>query len=285
MHVQILWQVMEALRDANQLEDALSRCLELFCRGTESPKGTIWMLDDQSNRTIALMSSGTKDATGESAELLVRDSGLDEKKAAVKGEFQNYVGRIAVTSPAGYRSIFEEDPVYNCYYVKAGNAGIDKTESDILAVNGDVSFEASSEFASKFETVSFLYNIIVYVTTGIAIIMSFMILTNLANIFLNRKKTELTVMRINGFSIKQTKGYLSRETIVTTAIGIVLGVLAGAAADPFIIRAMEQPDLQFIRSFHPLAWVAAVVLEVLFSVIINSLVFRKVKDLNFRDIS
>ena len=67
VHVQILWQVMEALRDANQLEDALSRCLELFCRGTESPKGTIWMLDDQSNRTIALMSSGTKDATGESA--------------------------------------------------------------------------------------------------------------------------------------------------------------------------------------------------------------------------
>jgi len=222
---------------------------------------------------------------GAGAELLVRDSGLGEKKAAVKGEFQNYVGRIAVTSPAGYRSIFEEDPVYNCYYVKAGEAGVDKLESDILAVNGDVSFEASSEFASKFETVSFLYNIIVYVTTGIAIIMSFMILTNLANIFLNRKKTELTVMRINGFSIKQTKGYLSRETIVTTAIGIVLGVLAGAAADPFIIRAMEQPDLQFIRSFHPLAWVAAVVLEVLFSVIINSLVFRKVKDLNFRDIS
>lgn len=234
-----------------------------------------------------LVQKKMKDSYGFAAgsELLVRDSALDEKKAAVKGEFQNFVGRVAVTSPAGYRSIFEEEPVYNCYYVKAGEAGIEKLESDILAVNGDVSYEAASEFASKFETVSFLYNIIVYVTTGIAIIMSFMILTNLANIFLNRKKTELTVMRINGFSIKQTKGYLSRETIVTTAIGIALGVLAGAAADPFIIRAMEQPDLQFIRSFHPLAWVAAVVLEVLFSVIINSLVFRKVKDLNFRDIS
>lgn len=234
-----------------------------------------------------LVQKKMKDSYGFAAgsELLVRDSALDEKKAPVKGEFQNYVGRVAVTSPAGYRSIFGEAPVYNCYYVKAGGTELDKLEADILAVTGDASFEAKSEFASKFETVSFLYNIIVYVTTGIAIIMSFMILTNLANIFLNRKKTELTVMRINGFSIKQTKGYLSRETIVTTAIGVVLGVLAGAAADPFIIRAMEQPDLQFIRSFHPLAWVAAVVLEVLFSVIINSLVFRKVKDLNFRDIS
>ena len=66
-HVQILWQVMEELRDSNQLEDALSRCLDIFCRSTESPKGTIWMLDDQSKRTIAITVSGTSDATGESA--------------------------------------------------------------------------------------------------------------------------------------------------------------------------------------------------------------------------
>ena len=115
--------------------------------------------------------------------------------------------------------------------------------------------------------------------------MSVMILSNLANIFLNRKKTELTVMRINGFSIKQTKGYLSKETIVTTAAGLILGVLVGAIATPFVIKAMEQPDLQFIRSFHVIAWVAAVAIETLFSLVINSLVFRKVKDLNFRDVA
>ena len=67
LHVQTLWQVMEELRDANQLEDALARSLDLFCRGTESPKGTIWMHDDQSGRVIALIASGTEDATGESA--------------------------------------------------------------------------------------------------------------------------------------------------------------------------------------------------------------------------
>ena len=58
---------MEALRDADQLEDALSRSLDILCRATESPKGTVWMLDDQSGRTIAIMASGTSDATGESA--------------------------------------------------------------------------------------------------------------------------------------------------------------------------------------------------------------------------
>ena len=66
-HVRILWQVMEKLRDADQLEEALSRCLDLFCRGTRSEKGSIWMLDEQSGRTIATNVFGTYDATGESA--------------------------------------------------------------------------------------------------------------------------------------------------------------------------------------------------------------------------
>ena len=219
------------------------------------------------------------------SEVPVMNSELDEVPAVVKGTFQNYVGRLMVTSPEGYKATFGEDPVYNCMYVKAGSGGLEKIENDLLAVSEDISFSETDAFASKFESVSFLYNIIVYLMTGIAIIMSFMILTNLANIFLNRKKTELTVMRINGFSIKQTKGYLARETFVTTTVGVVLGVICGSALTPFIIRMVEQPDLQFIRTFHPVAWIAAVALEVLFSVIINSMVFRKVKDLNFRDVA
>ena len=58
---------MEALRGANQLEEALSRCLDLLCKGTRSNKGSIWMLDEQSGRTIATNVYSTDDATGESA--------------------------------------------------------------------------------------------------------------------------------------------------------------------------------------------------------------------------
>ena len=112
-----------------------------------------------------------------------------------------------------------------------------------------------------------------------------MILTNLANIFLNRKKTELIVMRINGFSIKKTIGYLAKETVLTTIIGVALGVTCGAIFTPLLIRVMEQPDLQFIRTFHPLAWIIAVILEAAFAITVNSIVFNKVKKLNLKDIT
>ena len=67
VYVQTMWQVMEELRDANQLESALSGCLDILCKATGSPKGTIWMYDEQSGSTIALIVHGTSDATGESA--------------------------------------------------------------------------------------------------------------------------------------------------------------------------------------------------------------------------
>ena len=115
--------------------------------------------------------------------------------------------------------------------------------------------------------------------------MSFMILTNLANIFRSRKKTELIIMRVNGFSIGQTIEYLARETVITTLAGLVLGVLSGALFTPILMQMMQQPDMQFYNIFHVKAWVIAAGLEIIFSLLINGVVFHKVRSFNLRDIA
>ena len=217
--------------------------------------------------------------------LPVLDSSLREHEAEIKGTFVNYVGRTIVISPASYKSIFGEANDVNCYYVRLNGADIEKMEKELLAVSDNISFETNDEFRIQFDAGTRLYNVIVLVTTGIAILISFMILTNLANIYLNRKKTELTIMRVNGFKIKEAKGYLSKESILTTAAGLALGVIAGMVLTPLAIQYIQQPDLEFVKSFQPVAWAAAVGLEALFSLVINKLVYGKVKDLNLRDIA
>ena len=67
IHVQTIWQIMDKLRGADQMESALSGSLGILCSVTESPKGTIWMHDEQSNSMIAIASYGTSSAAGESA--------------------------------------------------------------------------------------------------------------------------------------------------------------------------------------------------------------------------
>lgn len=215
----------------------------------------------------------------------ILDSALKENKAEIKGLFTNYVGRTVVASPAAYKSIFGEQNETNSYYIRLNGRDKKELQSKLLAVTDEISFTEKDEFKTKFESVSMLYDIIVIIITGIAILISFMILTNLANIFLNRRKTELSVMRINGFSVKQARGYLTKETVFTTTAGLILGVVLGAILTPPVISIIQQPDLEFVKSFHTLAWVIAVAIEAIFAAIINSAVFRKVKDLNLRDIA
>ena len=217
-------------------------------------------------------------------EFTILDSKLQSHPVTIVGEFQNYIGRDIVISSEGYEKIFGKyEP--NCYFINLNGADGEALQADLLNVSQEISFTPKDSVKAQFEAVALLYNVTVFITTGIAIIMSFMILTNLANIFLNRKKTELIVMRINGFSIKKTIGYLAKETVLTTIIGVALGVTCGAIFTPLLIRVMEQPDLQFIRTFHPLAWIIAVILEAAFAITVNSIVFNKVKKLNLKDIT
>ena len=183
----------------------------------------------------------------------------------------------------GYKKIFGAEYAPNSFFVHLDGDTAELRKA-LLGINEDISFEEASDFRDSFESVGMLYNIIVFVTLGVAIFMSFMILTNLASIFVNRRKNELTVMRINGFSVKQAKGYLAKEAILTTLIGLAAGVIVGSLLSPFAVRILEPADLQFDRSYHVLAWIAAAGIEGLFALIIYNSIFRRVRNLNLRDI-
>lgn len=61
---QTIWQVMEELQNANQMETALSGALDILRKAVDCEEGYIWLMDDQSERLIAIMSSGQTDYTG-----------------------------------------------------------------------------------------------------------------------------------------------------------------------------------------------------------------------------
>lgn len=222
---------------------------------------------------------------GSGTTISILDSSLHSYDAQVVDNFQNYVGSLLVTSPEGYRKIFGDQYNENCFFIKYGGADEADIKEAIIKVTDDISFESGADFTTRFAGNAGLFDIVIYVTTGIAVIMSFMILTNLANIFVTRKKNELIVMRVNGFSIGKTIGYLVRETVMTTLLGIVLGVGIGALVTPGLVKLLENPDVQFIRHFHPLAWIIAIACQIVFAVSINSMVFSRIKKFNLKDIA
>ncbi|MBR3538788.1 MAG: ABC transporter permease, partial [Eubacterium sp.] len=102
---------------------------------------------------------------------------------------------------------------------------------------------------------------------------------------ISRRRRELIVMRVNGFSQKQCIGYLIRETLTTTIIGFIIAILVGWGIGAFLVRIIEPPGGMMDRSFQGMAWVYAVLLEGAFALGINTLVFRKVKDFKVTEIN
>lgn len=216
---------------------------------------------------------------------IIYDDNLNKHYAEYEGSFNNYIGRLIIMSYEAYEKSFGQAAVNNCFYVNLDGANLEELKAELLNINDDLSFYNPKDNVARLKPMTSLYDIIVYVMIGISVLMSFMILTNLASIFINRKKKELIVMRINGFSIAKTKEYLAKETIATTVIGLLLGSLLGMLYfSKMIIMTMEGAEIQFVRTLNPRAWIIAVILEAAFAVIIYIISFKKIERLNFREI-
>ena len=215
----------------------------------------------------------------------VYDNTLQQHNVEYVGQFNNYLGRMIIMSRSAYEDAFNREAVDNCYYIKLNGADFDLIKNSIDGVNFDLSYFLADSMTLKFKPMLTMYNVVVILMISFAILMSFMILTNLANIFINRKKKELIVMRINGYSISKTRNYLLKETVITTVTGLVLGATIGALTLSPIVGFLQQPDTQFLKTFNPKAWVLAILIETVFAVIVYGITFKKIEKLDFREIT
>lgn len=201
----------------------------------------------------------------------------------VAGVFESYIGLPAVMSSSYYEETFGRPCEPTTILVRLNGA-----DEAALAAQFDESYDVKSfgpGDRSSFRSSMSVINSIVALLTTMSAMLAGVVLMNLTNLLFLQKKREMTVMRINGFSVRQTVGYLLREIVATTALGIVLGIAAGAAMAYFILRSLEQSFVQFDRSISLPAWGLGAGITILFAVLVNWIVLRNVKTLKLTDVS
>ena len=216
--------------------------------------------------------------------ITVYDGNMRPHEAVVAGVFDNYSGRTVFVSPQAWRGIFGEDAEPNCFYVKLGDADAAQLNEAVKDTEGFLILtDAAAERVQIQETASAL-NVLIIVMIIIAGLMAFFILFNLSGSYMVHKQRELTVMRINGFTTKETKDYASTELIITSLAGILLGLPVGALLGYLVIRLTEGCDLQMVRSVDARSLIFSALITALFAAFINGLALRKIKNLNLSDI-
>ena len=221
--------------------------------------------------------------TGSRFEITV--GGTKTATVTVAGIFEHYIGRPMVVSPAYYEQLFGEACTPNCFFVRLGGADASALEEQLRAVEGFASITPADSGKTVFEASTGVINTLVALFIFMAAVMAGVVQMNLTNIYVLQKKRELTIMRINGFTVKEVIGYMLRETILTTTLGILIGLAGGSAIAYKIIRTLEQAFLQFNRDLSIPAWIIGPAMTVLFTVLVNIIALKPVKNLKLTDVN
>lgn len=211
------------------------------------------------------------------------DEDMQPYDVTVEGVFQNYVGVKYIMTRTAYQSVFGKEAENNCFLLKNCKdiSGFSEELSQITGVTEIVSNTEYYDAAMKAAASLRLINAVLIVTAGI---MAYFILLNLANMYINQKKRELTVMRVNGFTTGEVIAYVVREAVVTTIAGIIVGIAVGSIFAYAIVKFIEQRHAGFDTTPSFSGWLYSAGLTALYSVIIYAISLRKVKDLKLTDI-
>lgn len=221
--------------------------------------------------------------------LTVYDEAMNAFEIRIAGIFTNYFGQNVFLTPDTYEKVFGKRVADNAFFVNAPREGADdwlkNLSSELQHVEGFEKITDQGERERSFKSLTGGLNIVVVVLILAAVLMAYFVLMNLINMYLSKKKHEMTVMRINGFTTREVIRYVAGESVVTTVLGILIGLVGGSFVGDLIVRFLEQIHTGFV---HEIAWggcLLAAALTALFSAVINWIALRKVRDLKLSDMT
>ena len=123
-------------------------------------------------------------------------------------------------------------------------------------------------------------NYVVLILIFCAGMLAFIVLYNLININVTERQREIATIKVLGFYDREVSMYVYRETIMLTLLGCLVGLLLGIVLHIFVINTVEVDMVMFGRTIKPLSYVWSFLLTMLFSVLVNLVMERKLRKIS-----
>lgn len=204
------------------------------------------------------------------------------QKAALKvtAVTPNYIGVFAYMSPTAYHQAFNVEPVVNTLLLKL-NGQSDQQQKQLarqlLKRGGALGTSFASDQEATIKTMSSSMNVIVLLMILLSGVLSFVVLYNLTNINISERIRELSTVKVLGFFDNEVTMYVSRENILLTVFGIVLGYGAGWGLLSFILNQATTAQVVFPVIIRWPGFVVATLLMVAFTLIVMWVTHQKLK--------
>ncbi len=212
-----------------------------------------------------------------------------ENNSHKKGDFlitgvaENYVENYVYMTADLYRAQYGTAPEYNS--IVAISANNDRAARDALSAElldeseiGGVNFiedikESFTNMMKKIDTIV----VVLIVSAGL---LAFVVLYNLTNINITERCKEIATIKVLGFFEREVSAYVYRESILLSLIGTACGLALGIFLHMFVIYNIEVDAVMFGRTIKPLSYLFAAALTMLFSMLVNLVMKKKLRNIS-----
>lgn len=201
----------------------------------------------------------------------------------VGGVVENYVQNYIYLSPALYEEGYHTQPEMNqtiAVVPDGSQENRDRITSAFLESDQVQAVSFTDDIKASFQNTIKSIDFIVIVLIVSAGLLAFVVLYNLTNINITERQKEIATIKVLGFYDGEVSAYIYRETILLTLIGTAVGLVLGMALHQFVIRTAEVDMVMFGRTVYWLSYVWSALLTILFSVFVNLVMHRKLKNIS-----
>lgn len=197
-------------------------------------------------------------------------------RARITGIVENYVGNMVYVGPEAWRQAAAQDDgmdaelAYRTTYAVTPDGH--RARDDLSAALREVPHLSTVGFSAiSIETYSTMLssiNLIVVVLIVSAAALAFIVLYNLTNINIGERVREIATLKVLGFTRGEVNAYIFREIAILSLVGDLFGLALGTWLEGFVITTVEVDVVMFGRIIHPLSYLYAFLLTLVFSAVV-----------------
>ena len=206
-----------------------------------------------------------------------------EGSFTVSGVCENYVSNYVYMSAATYADAFGQEPEWNNILSQLSDdsqQARDAISTELLAMDEVASLTFTEDMMTQVLNMLNSINAVVVMIVVCAAVLALVVLYNLTNINVAERVKEIATIKVLGFYDREVSAYVMRETVALTIIGALFGLAGGIALHRFVIYTVEVDAVMFGRTIDPSSFVYSLALTMLFSLIVNLLMSRKLKHIS-----
>ncbi|MCM1556983.1 MAG: ABC transporter permease [Anaeroplasma bactoclasticum] len=192
----------------------------------------------------------------------------------VNNIFENYISNYIITA--------KTDDKINTLFLKLGNQ--DKKEyssivKKIYDLEGVSSISDLSQTKKLYSSLTNGIDLIIILIIFCSGLLAIIVIYNLTNINIHERLKEIATLKVLGYQKKEVLGYIYREIIIMSFLGILFGFGLGPLLNVFVINQISSPGQCFKTTIGGFNFLYAFLITSVFVILVLLLFIPKVKNI------